>query len=92
MRKKNPNTARGPVSYKRRIKETTLKTVLAAAALVLSTASALQAQSLEEKRDAKLKSAFLSKAAWITDYDAALAEAKKSGKPIFAYFTRSYSP
>ena len=69
-----------------------MKTMLAAAAALLATASALQAQSLEEKRDAKLKSEFLKKAAWTTDYDAALAEAKKTGKPIFGYFTRSYSP
>ena len=69
-----------------------MKTILATAACLIAAASALQAQSLEEKRDAKLKSEFLKKAAWITDYDAALAESKKSGKPIFAYFTRSYSP
>ncbi len=31
------------------------------------------------------------KANWIFDYEAARAEAKKSGKPIFAYFTRSYA-
>ena len=29
---------------------------------------------------------------WITDFDAAKAEAKRTGKPIFAYFTRTYSP
>lgn len=49
-------------------------------------------QSLEEKRDKKLASEFLKKSAWTTDYDKAREEAKKSGKPIFAYFTRSYSP
>lgn len=65
---------------------------LAAFALVLGAASAAWGQSLEEKRDAKLKLPFLSKAAWITDYDKALAESKKSGKPIFAYFTRSFAP
>ncbi|HYE99523.1 MAG TPA: hypothetical protein VEJ18_11460 [Planctomycetota bacterium] len=69
-----------------------MKTILAAAACLITAASALQAQSLEEKRDAKLQSEFLKKAAWFTDYDAARAESKKSGKPIFAYFTRSYAP
>ncbi len=50
-----------------------------------------QTAALEEKRDAKLAEAWLKKAPWILDYDKALAEAKKSGKPIFAYFTRSYA-
>ena len=36
--------------------------------------------------------AWLEKAPWILDFDAAKAESKKSGKPIFAYFTRSYAP
>jgi hypothetical protein len=62
---------------------------LAMAAGIASTASA---QSMEEKRDQKLKSAFLSKAAWNTDFAKACEESKKSGKAIFAYFTRSYSP
>jgi len=29
---------------------------------------------------------------WITDFDAAKAKARQSGKPIFAYFTRTYAP
>ncbi len=49
-------------------------------------------ETLEEKRDKKLAEEFLKKAPWITDYDKARAEAKKTGKPVFAYFTRSYSP
>ena len=70
-----------------------MKTTIAAFAALLALATAAQAQeTLEQKRDKKLQSAFLKKAGWITDYDAAMAEAKKSGKPIFAYFTRSYSP
>lgn len=44
-----------------------------------------------ELRDKKLQVAFLKKATWTTDYDAALADAKKNGKLIFAYFTRSYA-
>lgn len=59
--------------------------------LALSSAAVAQ-QSLEEKRDQKLKSPFLSKAAWITDYDRAREESRKTGKAIFAYFTRSYAP
>jgi len=68
------------------------KHAVLAAALVAAIGSAAFGQSLEEKRDKKLASEFLKKAAWNTDYDKALAESKKSGKPIFGYFTRSYSP
>lgn len=49
-------------------------------------------EELKALREEKLASEFLSKASWITDYDKARAEAKKSKKVIFAYFTRSYSP
>mgnify|MGYP001568017272 CR=1 FL=1 len=45
----------------------------------------------EEKRDAKLAEGWLKKAPWILDYDKAREEAKASGKPLFAYFTRSYA-
>jgi hypothetical protein len=39
----------------------------------------------------KLRSPFLSKARWTTDYDKAKASSAASGNPILAYFTRSYS-
>jgi hypothetical protein len=29
---------------------------------------------------------------WITDFDEAKAQSQKTGKPIFAYFTRTYAP
>lgn len=65
------------------------------AAFLLGFCAAVSAQqgqdALIQKRDAKLKAAFLAKAAWITDYDKAREEAKKSGRLIFAYFTRSYA-
>ena len=64
-----------------------------ALAIALGLASAAAAQDgMTEKRDKKLKSEFLSKAAWLTDFEKAREESKKSGKPIFGYFTRSYSP
>jgi len=63
-----------------------------AAIWVAALGSAALAQTLEEKRDEKLKAAFLKKADWFLDYDKALEAAKKSGKPIFSFFTRSYSP
>ena len=45
------------------------------------------------KRDAKLKVPFLNRkdVTWFTDYDKAREEAKKTGKLLFAYFTRSYA-
>jgi hypothetical protein len=70
---------------------------IAGVAAFLSLASAAFAaqdsqEALARKRDQKLQAAFLKKAAWTTDYDKAREEARKSGKLIFAYFTRSYSP
>jgi hypothetical protein len=55
-------------------------------------AACLAQDPLVEKRDQKLKEPFLTKAPWITDYDKAREESVKSGKLIFAYFTRSYAP
>ncbi len=49
-------------------------------------------EELIEKRDKKLASKFLSNGEWILDYDEALKTAKQSGKMVFGYFTRSYSP
>jgi hypothetical protein len=69
-----------------------MKHIVLAAALVAAIGSSAWAQSLEEKRDKKLASEFLKKASWITDYEKALAESKKSGKQIFGYFSRSYAP
>jgi hypothetical protein len=72
-------------------KEIALNLVLTAS-ILFATGLSLSAQSLEEKRDKKLQLPFLKKAVWITDFDKAREEAKKSGKAIFGYFTRSYSP
>ena len=51
-----------------------------------------ETDALQQKLDAKLQEEWLQAADWTTDYDAARAAAKESGKVIFAYFTRSYSP
>lgn len=53
---------------------------------------AAQDGSPEDLFKIKLRSEFLGKAPWITDYDQARRESVKTGKPIFAYFTRSYAP
>jgi hypothetical protein len=59
--------------------------------LVLLLSSTAWAQSNEEKLEKKLKEPWLVEGGWITDYDKAQEEAKKSGKLIFAYFSRSYA-
>lgn len=72
----------------------------AAAAGILLAAAAFPAaaqqappnqEQLKERLAEKLGEAWVKDGGWITDYDAARAEAKKSGKAIFAYFTRSYA-
>lgn len=61
-------------------------------ALVLTLAlPALGQDDMIRKRDEKLNESWVGKADWITDFDEAREVAKASGKPIFAYFTRSYS-
>ena len=61
--------------------------------ILLGLAGLAQAQDTpEQKRDKKLALPFLKKAPWNTDFDKAKEASKKSGKPIFAYFTRSYAP
>ena len=65
--------------------------VLAAAALLAAAGMARAQDSLEERLQTKQKEPFLAKAAWVLDFEQAKAESRKSGKPIFAYFTRSYA-
>jgi hypothetical protein len=67
----------------------------ALALMVLAAPAAAFAQDDQEQfkknLEHKLEQPFLKNATWITDYDEAKAASKKSGKPIFAYFTRSYA-
>lgn len=69
-----------------------MKVVTAFAVLAVAWSAPATAQDLEGKLKNKLEEPFLTKAPWITDYDKAREEASKSGKAIFAYFTRSYQP
>lgn len=68
-----------------------MKTSFRAVTAFLLLAAAAYSQDFEALRDKKLQEPFLAKASWITDYDKAREESKKTGKPIFAYFTRSYA-
>ena len=49
-------------------------------------------EELITRKDAALDHPFRHAANWLTDFSAAKAEAKRTGKPIFAYFSRSYKP
>ena len=71
---------------------TTATLALALGVGMLVTGQAHAQTDLVAKKEAKLKKEFFKKAPWFTDYDKARAEAKKSKKVIFTYFTRSYSP
>lgn len=70
--------------------------VAAAAGLLASLASIANGQPSQEdlvaRKNAKLAEAWIENAPWQLDYDVAREEAKKNGKLIFAYFTRSYAP
>ena len=48
-------------------------------------------EDLIQRRDKKLAGAWIGLAPWQTDFDEARAEAKRSGRLIFAYFSRSYA-
>jgi hypothetical protein len=59
---------------------------------LLALATIVSAQDMESRLEEKLAKDFIKNADWEMDFDAAKAKAKESGKLIFAYFTRSYSP
>jgi hypothetical protein len=65
-----------------------------AIAILICLPLALPAQdqkAFAQLRTEKLAKEVFTKAAWFTDYDKARAEAKKSGKLLFTYLTRSYA-
>ena len=60
-------------------------------ALLAPSASAQQTD-LQEKYQKKISQEWFTKGGWTDDYGAARARAKKEGKVIFTYFTRSFAP
>ncbi len=54
--------------------------------------AASRQERLIARKQAALEKPFLSNAKWVTDFADAKAEAKQTGKPIFAYFSRSFRP
>ncbi len=74
--------------------KTTLAGAVIAGALALTPALPAQTKSQEDliaEREKKLAKPLFQEAAWFFDYDEARAEAKKQGKLLFTYFSRSYS-
>lgn len=65
--------------------------LFATAATVPAQKNAPTQEQLIELRAQKLAKPVFHEPRWETDYDAARARAKKEGKLIFAYFTRSYA-
>lgn len=49
-------------------------------------------EQLAERKAAALDKPFVHAATWITDFAAAKAEATRTKRPIFAYFSRSFRP
>ncbi|MBK8979675.1 MAG: hypothetical protein IPM29_27565 [Planctomycetes bacterium] len=75
-----------------------LRTAVRAVAVALACAVAAPAQrpqptpeELQKKYDEELALPFVQKGNWIVDYDEARARARREGKLIFAYFSRSYA-
>ncbi len=60
-------------------------------ASVLAQDDAQQAE-FKASYEKKLSKDFVAFGGWLTDYDEARARAKREGKLLFTYFSRSYSP
>ena len=58
----------------------------------LAAGALAQDMTVEEKYEKKVSESWFVDNGFTDDYDAARAQAKETGKPIFAYFTRSYAP
>lgn len=56
-----------------------------------STARAQDVEELKKRKEKKLNEPWTKNGDWIFDYEQALKKAEETGKPIFAYFTRSYA-
>lgn len=74
------------------MKSTLLTPLLALGALAGGAAAQVDQAELQERYEKKLQKEFVSYGGWITDYDEARELARKEGKMIFAYFSRSYAP
>ncbi len=58
----------------------------------MATVSMAQDSDMQTKYEKKVAEAWFTDNGFTDDYDVARAKATETGKPIFAYFTRSYAP
>jgi hypothetical protein len=65
--------------------------VLAASATALAQHAPPSQEEMKKRYEEKVGEAWFKDGGWTDDFDAARAAAKSSGKPILAYFTRSYA-
>lgn len=73
------------------IRSMTAIAVLSALCAALPAQQGKSQEELKQQREEKMAKEVFTKADWTFDYDKAREQAKKSGKLIFAYFTRSYA-
>ena len=59
---------------------------------IATTSLAQDDAAYQAKLEAKLAESWFTDNGFTSDYDKAREMAKSAGKPIFAYFTRSYAP
>ena len=59
---------------------------------VMAASQSTSPEEYQKRYEEKISKDWLKKADWSLDLEASLARAKKEGKPVFAYFTRSYAP
>jgi hypothetical protein len=71
----------------------TLASLILAGLIVAPAVSAepLVPDDYQAKYEAKLELDFIEYGGWITDFDEAMAKAKREDKVLFTYFTRSYA-
>ena len=71
---------------------TSTRLALLSLPLVLLAQGASAQDTNEQKYQKKINQEWFTEGGWTYDYAGARARAKKEGKVIFAYFTRSYAP
>ena len=73
-----------------------MKTLILSSIALLTAVSGLNGQDkqgeLKKLYNEKINETWFTSGGWTADFAAAKARAKKEGKFLFAYFTRSYSP
>ena len=69
-----------------------LALVLLASAPAVALAQGRSQEELKDRYEKKIAAEWCTSSDWISDYGAALAKSKETGRPIVAYFTRSYDP